>query len=148
MNNMDEKDLAFIDKFPQIKLRNKFFSNNGKLRFTDRRNSIANDKPTYSNGAVYADFDNDGDLDIVVNNIDEEAYLYRNNTDTGTSVKIILEGAAANRNALGQSSLFSAERKSGYLKNTLSGDFNPVWKFRSWREPEGYTGFNDHRMAG
>ena len=100
-NKMDEKDLAFIDKFPQIKLRNKFFSNNGDLRFTDRKNGIANDKPTYSNGAVYADFDNDGDLDIAVNNIDEQAYLYRNNTDTGTSVRIMLEGSEANRNALG-----------------------------------------------
>ena len=100
-NKMDEKDLAFIDKFPQIKLRNKFFSNNGDLRFTDRKNGIANDKPTYSNGAVYADFDNDGDLDIAVNNIDEEAYLYRNNTDTGTSIRVMLEGGATNRNAVG-----------------------------------------------
>ena len=100
-NSMDEKDLAFIDKFPQIKLRNKFFSNNGDLRFTDRKSGIANDKPTYSNGAVYADFDNDGDLDIVVNNIDEEAYLYRNNADTGNSIRINLEGGPANKNALG-----------------------------------------------
>ncbi len=100
-DKMDQKDLAFIDKFPQIKLRNKFFSNNGQLRFIDRRNSIANDKPTYSNGAVYADFDNDGDLDIVVNNIDEDAYLYRNNTDTSISVKIVLEGTGENKNALG-----------------------------------------------
>jgi len=100
-NKMDQNDLAFIDKFPQIKLRNKFFSNNGQLRFTDRENSIANDKATYSNGAAYADFDNDGDLDIIVNNIDEQAYLYKNNADTGKSVRVVPEGSLLNRNAIG-----------------------------------------------
>ncbi len=100
-NKMDQKDLAFIDKFPQIKLRNKFFSNNGNLKFNDREKNIANDKPTYSNGAVYADFDNDGDLDIAVNNIDDEAYLYRNNNDSAKSISIILQGGPLNKNAIG-----------------------------------------------
>ena len=100
-NKMDQQDLAFIDKFPQIKLRNKFFRNSGDLRFADSKGLIGNDKPTYSNGAVYADFDNDGDLDIVVNNIDEEAYLYRNNADSGKSFKIRLEGREENKNAIG-----------------------------------------------
>ena len=67
-------------------------------------NSIENDKVTFSNGAVYADFDNDGDLDIVVNNIDEPAMLYQNRSnDKGEkpSIEIKLKGSAKNINAIG-----------------------------------------------
>ncbi|RYF86200.1 MAG: CRTAC1 family protein, partial [Chitinophagaceae bacterium] len=77
-------NLEMIEKFPRIKIRNKFFRNNGSLAFSDIGSGIRNAKETYSNGAVYADFDNDGDLDIVVNNIDEAAHLYRNNNTDAT----------------------------------------------------------------
>jgi hypothetical protein len=77
--NSKENGLDMIDKFPKIKIKNKFFKNDGSLSFTDIGGKVGNPKETYSNGAVYADFDNDGDLDIVVNNIDEAALLYRNN---------------------------------------------------------------------
>ena len=46
--------------------------------FSDLKDQIKGDQPTYSNGAVYADFDNDGDLDIIVNNIDAPVLLYAN----------------------------------------------------------------------
>ena len=52
-----------------------------RLLFEDLSSSIKNNKPTFSNGAVYADFDNDGDLDIAVNNIDEDAMIYENKTN-------------------------------------------------------------------
>ena len=68
---LNEKDMALIDKFPEIKLPNKFFRNNGKLSFRTMQLLIENNNHTYSNGAAYADFDNDGDMDIVVNNIDD-----------------------------------------------------------------------------
>jgi hypothetical protein len=80
-NSMDEKDMALIEKFPQIKLPNKFFRNNGDVVFDDQQKKIRDDKPTYSNGAVYADFDNDGDLDIVVNNIEDAPLLYQNKSN-------------------------------------------------------------------
>ncbi len=76
-DKLNENDMALINKFPQIKIPNKFFKNDGNLIFQDIANEVAGNKSTYSNGAVYADFDNDGDLDIVVNNIDEPAFLYR-----------------------------------------------------------------------
>ena len=71
----EEKDMALINKFPEIKIPNQFFKNDGDLKFEDIADEIEGNKPTYSNGAVYADFDNDGDLDIVVNNIDDPALI-------------------------------------------------------------------------
>ena len=67
--------LAFAKMLPQQKLTNYFFKNNGDLTF-DNMSAIWTDSiPTYSNGAVYADLDNDGDLDMVVNNINEKATI-------------------------------------------------------------------------
>lgn len=103
-NGMGEKDMALIDKFPQIKIPNRFFHNAGDLKFDDMQDKIEGDLPTYSNGAVYADFDNDGDLDIVVNNIDEPALLYQNKSNDNKekpSVEIKLTGTASNVNAVG-----------------------------------------------
>ncbi len=77
-NNLEEADLVVVEKMPRIKLPNKFFRNTGKLRFQDLDGSIKGDLPTFSNGAVYADLDNDGDLDLVVNNIEDEPFVYRN----------------------------------------------------------------------
>lgn len=103
-NRMEEKDMNLIEKFPQIKLKNKFFKNTGELIFEDMEKQISNDKPAYSNGAVYADFDNDGDLDIVVNNIDEPALFYQNKTNFKASdsfLQIKLKGSPLNINAVG-----------------------------------------------
>ncbi len=103
-NKIEEKDMALVNKFPEIKIPNKLFSNRGNLLFEDLQGAIKNDQPTYSNGAVYADFDNDGDLDIVVNNIDEAATLYKNNsndTKMKSAVSLVLKGPINNINALG-----------------------------------------------
>ncbi len=103
-NKIDETDETLIDKFPQIKLPNKFYHNAGKMQFTDLDGQIGNDQATYSNGAVSADFDNDGDIDIVVNNIDAPALLYKNTLNDKQktrSMLLQLQGAANNRNAIG-----------------------------------------------
>ena len=103
-NKIDEKDMALIDKFPEIKLPNKFYGNQKEARFTDEEKKIKNDRPTYSNGAAYADFDNDGDLDIVVNNIDDAALLYENNAHEKSKQKYLrleLVGPEKNSQALG-----------------------------------------------
>ena len=103
-NKLNEKDMALIDKFPQIKIQNKFFRNEGKMMFQDLGDSIDNNKSTYSNGAVYADFDNDGDLDIVVNNIDDPVLLYENKSNDKKNksfAEIKLKGPEKNINAIG-----------------------------------------------
>src|SRR5690606_6667171 len=70
-NKIGEREMNLINKFPQIKIPNRFFRNKGNASFEDISETIPENKDTYSNGAVYADLDNDGDIDIVVNNIDE-----------------------------------------------------------------------------
>jgi len=112
-NKLSETDATLIDKFPKIKIPNKFFKNNGELAFQDLEQQVGNDKPTYSNGAVYADFDNDGDLDVVVNNIDEPAILYENkNNDSRhkNSVDIKLKGPGENVNAIGSKVVMFANK--------------------------------------
>ncbi len=102
--NMQDKDMALIDKFPEIRLPNRFFRNRGEAAFEDVGNRIGKNPETFSNGSVYADFDNDGDQDIVVNNIDEPAVLYRNTAnDEGQhpSLQLALTGPAGNRQAVG-----------------------------------------------
>ncbi len=110
--SLNEKDMALIENFPQIKLPNKFFKNTGNASFKDLSNAIKGDSTTYSNGAVYADFDNDGDLDIVVNNIDEAALLYQNKTidsNDHSFLQLKLHGSAGNINAVGSKVIVFAD---------------------------------------
>ncbi len=114
-NNMKGKDLALINKFPEIKLPNKFFKNNGNLTFSDEENRIEGNQPTFSNGAVYADLDNDGDLDIVVNNIDAAVLVYENKNNkpaVKSSVSILLKGDEKNINAVGSKVIVYAKNET------------------------------------
>lgn len=102
--SLNEKDMALINKFPEIKLPNAFFRNNHNAAFADVAAGIEGNVNSFSNGAVYADFDNDGDLDIVTSNIGDAVLLYRNTTnDTvhGSYVKVKFQGPAQNINAVG-----------------------------------------------
>jgi len=80
LNNLEEKDLIVLDKIQEIKLPNKFYRNEKNLRFLDIGELIKGNLSTFSNGAAYADFDNDGDLDVVVNNSMDDPFIYKNMT--------------------------------------------------------------------
>ncbi|HEX6892813.1 MAG TPA: VCBS repeat-containing protein [Chryseolinea sp.] len=69
---------AELDKLEEVKTTNHVFRNTGSLIFEDKTKDWGMELPTYSNGSAYADFDNDGDLDLVTNNIDQEVVLYEN----------------------------------------------------------------------
>jgi len=73
-------DEKAIEKMPEGKVSNYIFKGTDSLKFINETKNWGFDKPTFSNGAAYADLDNDGDLDIVVNNINESVSVYKNNS--------------------------------------------------------------------
>jgi hypothetical protein len=79
----------FLELIPAVKIENFFFKNNGDLTFDDKRGDWGVDEKLNSNGAAYADFDNDGDLDLVINNVDTLASVYENTTNHSTNHLIL-----------------------------------------------------------
>ncbi|MCK0144554.1 VCBS repeat-containing protein [Arenibacter sp. F26102] len=99
-----KKRIEKLNALPGIKMHNFMYRNNGNLEFKDISEEAGFSKPTYSNGAAYADLDNDGDLDLVINNIDDPAGLYKNqmeNTNSNNYIKFQFEGQVPNRQGLG-----------------------------------------------
>ncbi len=78
-DNKDAPDKVLYDKMPLYPNVNYIYKNNGDLTFSNMAKEWGFEKRSYSNGSTYADLDNDGDLDLIVNNINEQAYIYRNN---------------------------------------------------------------------
>ena len=101
---MEPQDLDFINKLPKKKIQNYFFKNEGNGTFNNVTNKWVNNKTSYSNGSIYSDLDNDGDLDIVVNNINEPAFILKNNSDSISNnnfIKLKFIGSKNNINAVG-----------------------------------------------
>ncbi|MEP7142783.1 MAG: VCBS repeat-containing protein [Ferruginibacter sp.] len=100
---MNEK-LVSLD---HVTLPNYFYVNNGNYTFTDRSAAAGINELSVSNGAAYADLDNDGDLDLVVNNINKEAFVFINNNIqknkpvANHSIGFILKGDSLNPKCFG-----------------------------------------------
>ena len=99
-----------LAKIPGREIKNYFYKNTGQLNFINKTEDWGISKTSYSNGAVYADLDNDGDLDIVTNNINDVPFILKNNlikdnklpiADTINFLQIKLKGKDQNLNGLG-----------------------------------------------
>ena len=125
----------FTDALAEIEpmsIRNYFFRNDGNLSFSDQSFEWGFRESSYSNGAAIADLDDDGDLDLVINNINSEAHVFRNNASEllGRSyLKVALEGPPGNSSGLGaRITVYSGNRSQyhehtfyrGYLSTTAS----------------------------
>ena len=120
-----KEDLYY--QMPSEKLSNILFQNTGDLNFKDKTSDWGLRNPSFSNGAAYADLDNDGDFELVVNNIDEEAFLYKNLSvekklgnflSVETKGKISESFAKVTLKYAGKLQFVESKRVKGYLSST------------------------------
>lgn len=95
-----------LEMIPSVKIPNYGFKNNGDLTFSDKTEAWGLSVSSFSNGAAYGDLDNDGDLDVVVNNINDSAFVFVNTLYSGNRkdrhfLRVNLSGLRSNREALG-----------------------------------------------
>ena len=99
-----EEVQQIIDSMPSVPVPNKAFRNKGNLKFSDEGVNWGFDKPSFSNGAAYGDLDNDGDLDLIVNNVNMPCFVYKNNSreqHASNFISFQLEGKTPNKFAIG-----------------------------------------------
>jgi len=122
-----------VKQMPQTKLPNYIFRNKGDMTFEDVTKEWGLNVPTVSNGAVYADLDNDGDLDLVINNLDGKASIYRNNSEKNPRnhfLRIQLKDTGLNTFAIGAKVMVeTASGKKQFL------EMSPTRGFQSSVDP-------------
>ncbi|MBT8185029.1 MAG: VCBS repeat-containing protein, partial [Eudoraea sp.] len=99
---------SIINKMPVKPQPNFAFKNNGDITFSNANKEWGFELPSMSNGAAYGDLDNDGDLEVVVNNVNMEAFIYKNNTSEELNrnfIKLKFEGSDKNKFAIGSTAL-------------------------------------------
>ncbi|MGH7429039.1 MAG: CRTAC1 family protein, partial [Candidatus Methylomirabilaceae bacterium] len=103
-SGITQENLRLLRKMPQFPLANYAYRNNGDLTFTNMAQAWGLDQPGFSNGAVYVDLDNDGALDLVVNNVNAPATILRSRAreiNGNHYLQVRLMGAGANTSGIG-----------------------------------------------
>lgn len=119
-NRMTDNELPFIAEIPEKKTTNYFYKNKSDLTFENVSSTWINGNPSFSNGSAYADLDNDGDLDIVVNNVNEPAYLLENRTqqlDSLHYLNIQFKGTDKNTFGIGAKVIIYTKNKEQTFEN-------------------------------
>ena len=148
--------LESIQELPPAKLVNYIYRNTGDLVFDDVSKDWGMDFPSCSNGAAYADLDNDGDLDLLVNNVNQPAFLYENTSvqqGLGNYLRIQLKGRQGNLGGIGARIKIKTDSISQYYDHFLSrgyesavdntphfglGQHNKVDSLEIWWPDNGY----------
>jgi len=118
--------LNMVNQMPSSAVENYFFKNNGNLTFTNTSASWGIDQPSNSNGAAYADLDNDGNLDLVVNDVNQPAFIYQNQSaviNKNHYLAIALKGADKNTQGIGAKIMAYTGGKKQYLEQMPTRGF-------------------------
>ncbi len=118
----------FLPYIPSTPLANYGYINQRNMTFVNKANELGFGEPSFSNGVAYADLDNDGDMDLVVNNINSPSFIYKNQTNTNTDnhfLKINLKGDGKNLFGTGAWVNLYANNQKQVLQNV------PVRSFQS-----------------
>jgi len=132
--------LSIIDRIPSERVPNYAFHNNGDLTFTNQAKSWGLATPSHSNGAVYGDLDNDGDLDMVVNNVNMAPFIYQNNTsgqDHSNYLSFAFSSPGANSSAIGATVTLYYQGRTSY------GEMIPMRGFKSSMDHRLHFGLGD-----
>lgn len=122
--SMEELRKKQIDMLPSLKISNFAWKNQGDLTFTNEAKSLGLEQESYSNGSLYADLDNDGDLDLVINNLDQEAFVYQNQSERSGNDFLRIDLKGENKNPFGigaQVILFAENQKWSQRLSTSRG---------------------------
>ncbi|MCW9038767.1 VCBS repeat-containing protein, partial [Altibacter sp.] len=128
-----------LDMIPSEKLNNYIYQNNGDLTFTKKIEAWGLNDPGYSNGAAYADLDNDGDLDLITNNLYDAAGIYKNNANNNY-LQVTLAGPANNPLGIGAKVIVKhgdkAQIQEQYLTRGFESSVSKVLQFGLGDHPE------------
>lgn len=146
--NMEDLKKSIIDCLnvrPAIKVPNYAYKNNGDLTFKKVTNDWGFNEKSISNGAAYADLDADGDLDLIVNNINQKAFIYKNtlrekDTINSNYLKVKLEGSIQNKKGVGSIVTIYYDTKQKVQYN------QPVRGFQSTVENVLYFGLQNKKV--
>jgi len=121
---------AKVKELKEVEIPNYFFKNEGDLKFSNQKEKWIEEQNSISNGAVYADLDLDGDLDIIVNNLNQEAYLLENTSDRKSEdhfLRLHLRGPQTNQSCIGASvQLWIKDKVQSQFQSPIRGYLSSV----------------------